>query len=244
MAPTAADPGAGQSRRRRSCPSSRRQARPDAIICTGRSDYPNQVNNVLCFPYIFRGALDCRRHQDQRGDEARRGATRSRSWRRPTSRGRRRGLWRRDAALRPGIPDPDAVRPAADPAIAPAVAKAAHGHRRRHAADRRLRRLPRALSRFVYRSGFVDEAGVHARAKAQLEARRLRRRRGRARAARGAGGARRGPGAADPDRPAGGDRERIERFGPAHAGRGAISSSSTRTTIRATASYWETLLPA
>jgi malate dehydrogenase (oxaloacetate-decarboxylating)(NADP+) len=36
-----------------------RQVRTDAMICTGRSDYPNQVNNVLCFPYIFRGALDC-----------------------------------------------------------------------------------------------------------------------------------------------------------------------------------------
>ena len=35
-----------------------RKARPDAMICTGRSDFPNQVNNVLCFPYIFRGALD------------------------------------------------------------------------------------------------------------------------------------------------------------------------------------------
>ena len=34
-------------------------ARADCIIATGRSDYPNQVNNVLCFPYIFRGALDC-----------------------------------------------------------------------------------------------------------------------------------------------------------------------------------------
>jgi malate dehydrogenase (oxaloacetate-decarboxylating)(NADP+) len=33
-------------------------ARPDAIVATGRSDYPNQVNNVLCFPFIFRGALD------------------------------------------------------------------------------------------------------------------------------------------------------------------------------------------
>ena len=33
--------------------------RSDAIIATGRSDYPNQVNNVLCFPYMFRGALDC-----------------------------------------------------------------------------------------------------------------------------------------------------------------------------------------
>jgi malate dehydrogenase (oxaloacetate-decarboxylating)(NADP+) len=36
-----------------------RLVRDDAIIATGRSDYPNQVNNVLCFPYIFRGALDC-----------------------------------------------------------------------------------------------------------------------------------------------------------------------------------------
>jgi malate dehydrogenase (oxaloacetate-decarboxylating)(NADP+) len=36
-----------------------KQVRPDCIIATGRSDYPNQVNNVLCFPYIFRGALDC-----------------------------------------------------------------------------------------------------------------------------------------------------------------------------------------
>ncbi len=34
------------------------EVRPDAIIATGRSDYPNQVNNALCFPYIFRGALD------------------------------------------------------------------------------------------------------------------------------------------------------------------------------------------
>ncbi len=36
-----------------------KEVRSDAVIATGRSDYPNQVNNVLCFPYIFRGALDC-----------------------------------------------------------------------------------------------------------------------------------------------------------------------------------------
>lgn len=41
-------------------PEAARDVRPDAIIATGRSDYPNQVNNVLCFPYIFRGALDAR----------------------------------------------------------------------------------------------------------------------------------------------------------------------------------------
>jgi malate dehydrogenase (oxaloacetate-decarboxylating)(NADP+) len=40
-------------------PEEARAVRPDAMICTGRSDLPNQVNNVLCFPYIFRGALDC-----------------------------------------------------------------------------------------------------------------------------------------------------------------------------------------
>ena len=39
-------------------PDEARAARSDAIIATGRSDYPNQVNNVLCFPFIFRGALD------------------------------------------------------------------------------------------------------------------------------------------------------------------------------------------
>lgn len=39
-------------------PPEAKAVRPDAIICTGRSDFPNQVNNVLCFPFIFRGALD------------------------------------------------------------------------------------------------------------------------------------------------------------------------------------------
>jgi malate dehydrogenase (oxaloacetate-decarboxylating)(NADP+) len=40
-------------------PEDAKAVRSDAIIATGRSDYPNQVNNVLCFPYMFRGALDC-----------------------------------------------------------------------------------------------------------------------------------------------------------------------------------------
>ena len=41
-------------------PDEAKEVRPDAIIATGRSDFPNQVNNVLGFPYIFRGALDVR----------------------------------------------------------------------------------------------------------------------------------------------------------------------------------------
>ncbi|CAM5183418.1 Malate dehydrogenase (Oxaloacetate-decarboxylating)(NADP+) OS=Castellaniella defragrans OX=75697 GN=HNR28_001135 PE=3 SV=1 [Castellaniella defragrans] len=40
-------------------PEDAKAARPDCVVATGRSDYPNQVNNVLCFPFIFRGALDC-----------------------------------------------------------------------------------------------------------------------------------------------------------------------------------------
>ena len=39
-------------------PSTAKAARPDAVVATGRSDFPNQVNNVLCFPFVFRGALD------------------------------------------------------------------------------------------------------------------------------------------------------------------------------------------
>ena len=39
-------------------PDAAKAARADALVCTGRSDYPNQVNNVLCFPFLFRGALD------------------------------------------------------------------------------------------------------------------------------------------------------------------------------------------
>jgi malic enzyme len=51
-------------------PDEARKARPDAMICTGRSDFPNQVNNVLCFPFIFRGALDVGATRHQRGNEA------------------------------------------------------------------------------------------------------------------------------------------------------------------------------
>ncbi|RTZ59107.1 MAG: NADP-dependent malic enzyme [Gammaproteobacteria bacterium] len=40
-------------------PDAAKKVRPDCIVATGRSDFPNQVNNVLCFPFMFRGALDC-----------------------------------------------------------------------------------------------------------------------------------------------------------------------------------------
>ena len=56
-------------------PEDARAARPDAIICTGRSDYPNQVNNVLGFPFIFRGALDV--HARKINEEMKMAATRA-----------------------------------------------------------------------------------------------------------------------------------------------------------------------
>ena len=70
-------------------------ARPDAIVATGRSDYPNQVNNVLCFPFIFRGALDVsattiNEEMKIAAVEAIAGLARVEA-----SRGRRRRLWRR-----------------------------------------------------------------------------------------------------------------------------------------------------
>ena len=55
--------------------------RDDAIMATGRSDYPNQVNNVLGFPFIFRGALDVRAVDHQHGNEDRRRACARRAWR-------------------------------------------------------------------------------------------------------------------------------------------------------------------
>ncbi len=57
MARQAADPRAGQSDAE-ILPEDAKAVRPDCVTATGRSDYPNQVNNVLCFPFIFRGALD------------------------------------------------------------------------------------------------------------------------------------------------------------------------------------------
>ena len=214
-------------------------ARPDCIIATGRSDYPNQVNNVLCFPYIFRGALDC-------------GATR-------ITEEMKLACVREIAALaKAEISDevaaayageelsfgPDYIIPKPFDSrlilrIAPAVAEAAaaSGVATRPIAD--LDAYRQSLTRFVYQTGMVMRP-VFAAAKAQPGTRGLRRRRGRARAARGADGARRRAGQADPDRPAGGDR-RCASSAPACASRrGATSRSSTRRTIRAIATTGRT----
>ena len=141
-------------------------ARPDAMICTGRSDYPNQVNNVLCFPYIFRGALDVgattiNEEMKRRGGRGDRGAG---------ARGavgcRRARLWRRGAHLRRRLADPQSVRSAADPAH-----RAGGRARPRWSPASRRGRSPTSppiserLNRFVFRSGFIMKP-VFAQAKA------------------------------------------------------------------------------
>ena len=87
-------------------------ARPDAIVATGRSDFPNQVNNVLGFPFIFRGALDVR--ATTINDEMKLAATRALAA--LAKRGRARfgaaRLRRGAAGVRPRVHHPQAVRSA------------------------------------------------------------------------------------------------------------------------------------
>ena len=123
-------------------PEEARAIRPDAIVATGRSDYPNQVNNVLGFPYIFRGALDVRAStindamkiaaahaiaalaREEVPDEVT-----------AAYRGRR-------LRYGPGIPDPDPVRSAPDQRRAGGGRQGGDGDRRRAPPDRQPRALP------------------------------------------------------------------------------------------------------
>ncbi|MGD0184030.1 MAG: NADP-dependent malic enzyme [Roseiarcus sp.] len=131
------------------------EARPDAMICTGRSDYPNQVNNVLCFPYIFRGALDvgasdineAMKHAAVEAIAALARETPSEVAARAYS-GEAAPFGR--ASLIPSPFDPRLML-----RIAPAVARAAmeSGVARRPIAD--FDAYADRLSRFVFRSGFM-----------------------------------------------------------------------------------------
>jgi malate dehydrogenase (oxaloacetate-decarboxylating)(NADP+) len=134
-------------------PEAVRAVRPDAIVATGRTDYPNQVNNVLCFPFIFRGALDV-------------GATTINEAMKVAAADAIAALARMEAsevvaaAYGGATPNfgPEYIIPKPfDPRlileVAPAVAKAAmeSGVARRPIAD--LQRYRNDLERFVFRSG-------------------------------------------------------------------------------------------
>ena len=160
-----------------------RELRPDAIMATGRTDYPNQVNNVLCFPFIFRGALDVQCHRDQRGDEGGRGRGDGQARPGRGQRGGRRRLWRPGAGVRARIHHPQAVRPAPDPRDRARRGACRDGQRRRQAADRGFRRLSRATGKVRVPLGPAHAPGVRGGAQGR-QAHRLCRRRGRAGAAR------------------------------------------------------------
>ncbi|HEY4847835.1 MAG TPA: NADP-dependent malic enzyme, partial [Methylocella sp.] len=137
-------------------------ARPDALICTGRSDFPNQVNNVLCFPYIFRGALDVA--ATAINEAMKLAATRAIAQlaHEPPSDvvarayGGKTRHYGKDSLI-PAPFDPRLIL-----RIAPAVAKAAMdtGVAIRPIADFAL--YEETLSRFVFRSGFVMKPVIQA----------------------------------------------------------------------------------
>ena len=149
------------------------------MICTGRSDYPNQVNNVLCFPYIFRGALDVGATTINEAmklaavDAHRRAAPR----RHPTS-SRSRAYGGEAPTFGAGASDPAPVRPAADPRCRRRWRKAAMEFGRRDDADRRSRGLSPAAERIRVPLRPHHEAGVRPRPR-RPQARGLCRGRGR-----------------------------------------------------------------
>ncbi len=131
------------------------ETRPDAMICTGRSDFPNQVNNVLCFPYIFRGALDVEASTINEAMKIAAVRAIAQLAREATSDvaarayGGETRTFGRDSLI-PSPFDPRLIM-----RIAPAVARAAmeSGVARKPIED--FSAYAEALSRFVYRSGFV-----------------------------------------------------------------------------------------
>ena len=130
-------------------------ARPDALICTGRSDYPNQVNNVLCFPYIFRGALDV--GATTINEEMKRAAVEAIAAlaREAPSDVAARASGGEARTFGPGSLIPNPFDPRLILRIAPAVAKAAikSGVATRPIVD--FETYQSRLDRFVFRSGFI-----------------------------------------------------------------------------------------
>jgi len=143
-------------------------ARPDAMICTGRSDYPNQVNNVLCFPYIFRGALDV--GATTINEEMKRAAVEAIAAlaREAPSDVAARAYGGEARTFGAGSLIPNPFDPRLILRIAPAVAGAAmaSGVATRPIGDLAVYR--EQLNRFVFRSGFIMKP-VFAQAKAALK---------------------------------------------------------------------------
>ncbi len=142
--------------------------RDDAMMCTGRSDYPNQVNNVLCFPYIFRGALDV--GATTINEEMKRAAVDAIAAlaREAPSDVAAKAYGGEFRTFGKGSLIPNPFDPRLILRIAPAVAKAAiaSGVAARPISD--FATYQERLNRFVFRSGFIMKP-VFAQAKEQLK---------------------------------------------------------------------------
>jgi malate dehydrogenase (oxaloacetate-decarboxylating)(NADP+) len=143
-------------------------ARPDAMICTGRSDYPNQVNNVLCFPYMFRGALDVGASTINEPMKAAAVTAIAHLAREAPSEVVARAYGGEAAPFGRSSLIPSPFDPRLMLRIAPAVAKAAmdSGVARRPIAD--FDAYADQLGRFVFRSGFIMKP-IFARAKSLMK---------------------------------------------------------------------------
>src|SRR4029450_9404995 len=141
-------------------PDEARKARPDAMICTGRSDFPNQVNNVLCFPFIFRGALDV--GATSINEEMKHAAVNAIAQlaRDPRSDAVARGFDSGETqGFGPGSLTPRPFDPRLILRIAPAVAKAAMESGVATRPIKNFEEYKALLERFAFRSGLVMKPG-------------------------------------------------------------------------------------
>ena len=137
-----------------------KEVRPDCIIATGRSDYPNQVNNVLCFPFIFRGALDV--GATTINEEMKLACVRAIAElaRADVSDVVAAAYGKQDITLRPGIPDPATIRSTSDHHRGPGGGRGGDAERRGDAAAGRRQGLPAVAGALRLHLRHGDAAGV------------------------------------------------------------------------------------
>ncbi len=161
-----------------------KSVRDDAIMATGRTDYPNQVNNVLCFPYIFRGGTGCGRLDHHRRDGNCSGTCDCRAGAGRAKRGRGSRLCGPKADIWPGIPDSKTVRSAPDDKNCAGCGAGCSRQRCGFATDPGHGCIPGKTAEFCLRFRLHDEADFCGCQSGLTQTRGLRRRRRRARAAR------------------------------------------------------------
>jgi malate dehydrogenase (oxaloacetate-decarboxylating)(NADP+) len=136
-------------------PEAVRAARPDAIVATGRSDYPNQVNNVLCFPFIFRGALDVGATAINEAMKIAAAEAIARLARVEASEVVAAAYGGNAPVFGPEYIIPKPFDPRLILEIAPAVGPRRDGERRRPPPHRDFAQYRRELERFVFRTGYL-----------------------------------------------------------------------------------------